>query len=133
MPLPGCVEQQIFDTLHIVPLCFCQLTPRRLPTINLAMHLEVSPSCLLVQLIGPRRQLQAAHGAHLLDAKRPEPLDTRSMKGVGAGKGGNGARRERVQADGVFDRILVRMRDACLCALDYWRCRLRRPLFRGNA
>ena len=55
------------------------------------VHLPMPVTYLLVGTCGD--------GAHLLGSKRPQPLDTQCVKGVGAGEGANSARVERVQTD----------------------------------
>jgi len=63
------------------------------------------PRCLLKQLLGARGQINAADGAHLLDAERPQPLHARRVKLMRAGKGTEGPPvAERVKADGALVR-----------------------------
>ena len=49
--------------------------------------------------------LGAAQGAHLLQAKRPQPVDTRSMEGVGAWEHASGGKVERIKTYGALGNI----------------------------
>jgi hypothetical protein len=95
MPLIGCLPSQANHLVHLTLQFLGQRAPRRPPPIHPPLHIQKSSRPLLKQLFGSWWELHAAHGAHLLEAERPQPRDDRRVKGVLARKGVQGARDER--------------------------------------